>query len=170
MCYLHLYLGLCFHHLTRRGLCWTPSCHLSSHPSSYTSFPSILWGSDSRIFIAWGNFACALFPGVFPSSTYPAWSQVGGDGIISQPIWATLSGVVLWKKKISQVQAQVRSSWWAKWILYEPVEAWVCGAGLLGSFLGDEREGATVFSSLCRDLQLNTQWAVVLKWKDIALY
>lgn len=33
MCYLHLYLGLCFYHLTRKGLYHAPSCHLRFHPS-----------------------------------------------------------------------------------------------------------------------------------------
>lgn len=56
------------------------------------------------------------------------------------------------KEQISEVLAQVRCSWWAKWIVYESMEAWMCGAAFLGSSMGDEREWASVFSSLWRDL------------------
>lgn len=116
-----------------------------------------------------GEFSvCGLFSGVLPNFTYPAWSQLGGDRIICQPTWVTVAVVRLRKKKISEVRknikikiksevrkkkiTQVRCSWWAKWILSESMEAWMHCAGLLSSSLGDEREWASVFNSLWRDL------------------
>lgn len=87
MCYLHPYLGLCFHHLTRKGLFCAPSFCLSFHlPQLHQAAPpasceTVAWRSSQH-----GEILHMPSPaGVFPGGTYPAWSWVGGDRMICQP-------------------------------------------------------------------------------------